>query len=417
MAKKSAKKPANTQKAARKPAACDKAAKAGTPKPTRGIAKRAAVKTSASAIPAAALAKPDIKKIQGLLKSKTSDGVTLGLSLLKSLNATHADYEAVFKEAVVKCILGGWVAESWGAVAKALVPHGTVSERFQSLAEEKYLKRPRRLADFSGLIHARPPVARAAFLARWGKAAKPEKPFIDLVDISAGSFTMGSPKNEADRGNDGNHVQVRITKPFRMGRTVVTQAQWRGVMGTEPWRYERSWDGRVMKSNQCGADFPAACVSWDDALLFCQTLTGLERETGRLAATKSYRLPTEAEWEYACRAGTTTAYSFGDDANLLGDHGWYGDNSGYRLHRVAEKEPNPRGLFDMHGNVWEWCADWYDDTLEGGDDPVGPAAGSNRVYRGGSWIGDASGCRSAYRGAGDPWRSGGHSGFRVVVAC
>ena len=394
------------KKAAKRPT---KAANASKAERIKRIAKRAAAKTSASAIPAAALAKPDIKKIQGLLKSKTADGVTLGLSLLESLGAMRADYEAVFTEAVIKSILGGWVAESWGAVAKALVPYGAVSDLFQRLAEEKFLKRrPRRLADFSGLIHAGLPVARVAFLTAWGPEARPPKPLIDLVDIPAGSFTMGSPENEADRVVTENQVQVRITKPFRMARTVVTQGQWREVMGTEPWRYES------LNKNQCGNDFPAVC-SWDDAMLFCQTLTDLERETGRLTATQSYRLPTEAEWEYACRAGTTTAYPFGDDPDLLDDYGWYSENAGSRLHAVAEKKPNSWGLFDMHGNVFEWCADWYDAILAGGDDPVGPSAGSDRVFRGGNWRYIAHFCRSACRVVSDPWQRDVNRGFRVVV--
>jgi len=398
-------------------------------KTAKKVAKRAAkispnqgAGTPHPAAPSPVLAKPEIKKIQGLLKSKTTDGVTLGLSLLESLGATRGDYEAVFTERVIRSVLGGWVAESWAAVAKVLAPHGAVSDLFQRLAEEKYLKRPGKgttLRDFVGLARARAVAARPAFLAAWGKDAHPEKPFLDLVDIPAGSFMMGSPENEAGRSNDENQVQVRITKPFRMGRTVVTQSRWREVMGTEPWRHER------LNKNQCGDDFPAVYVSWGDAVLFCQMLTELERETGRLTGTQTYRLPTEAEWEYACRAGTTAAYSFGDNPALLGAHGWYADNSGERLHRVAEKKPNPWGLFDMHGNVLEWCADWYDATLAGGNDPVRSAQtsvpmlvqspGSNRVYRGGRWSRDASRCRSATRFSYIPWRRNVRDGFRVVV--
>jgi len=194
-----------------------------------------------------------------------------------------------------------------------------------------------------------------------------------------------------------------------MGRTVVTQRQWRDVMGTEPWLSEG------LDEDECGDDCPAVYVSWDDAVLFCQTLTELERETGRLTGTQTYRLPTEAEWEYACRAGTTTTYSLGDNPDLLGDYGWYDGNSGERLHWVAAKNPNPWGLFDMHGNVWEWCADWSAATLAGGDDPVGPSAGSYRVYRGGNWFFVASYCRSAYRYNYDPWCRLAVYGFRVVV--
>lgn len=377
-------------------------------KTAKKVARRAAkispnetVGTPHPVAPSPVPAKPEIKKIQGLLTSKTADGVTLGLSLLESLNATRADYEAVFTERVIKSILGGWVAESWGGVAKALLPHGAVSDAFQRFAEEKYLKRPRRLADFRGLIHARLPVARVAFLAARGQGADPEKPFLDLVDIRTGSFTMGSPENEAGRGVDENQVQVRITKPFQMGRTVVAKRQWREVMGTEPWGVHD--------------DFGAVDVTWDDAVLFCQTLTDLEREKGRLTATQSYRLPTEAEWEYACRAGTTTAFSFGDNEvmELDEDLGFYRLANEYDP-EPYEKKPNPWGLLNMW-NQGEWCGDWYDDTLAGGDDPVGPAAGVLRVYRGGPWHNDARYCRSASRRYDDPTFYFVRRRFRVVV--
>jgi formylglycine-generating enzyme len=431
MAKKSAKTPANTQRAVHQPVAGDKAARAGTPEQTTGSAKgAAATRASASVAPATGLGKADVKRIQEMLKSKTADEVTLGLSLLESLGATRADYEAVFKEAVIKSILGGWVAESWGAVAKALVPHGAVSDLFQTLAAEKYVKRPQRLSDFNGLASAGAAAARPAFLAAWGQASESAKSFIDLVDIPAGSFAMGSPKDEPKRCSDETQVEVHITKPFRMARTVVTKGQWRAVMGTEPWqrRYYKE-HGVAFEEGQnaeyCGDHFPAEYVSWNEAELFCQTLTALERETGRLTSSQSYRLPTEAEWEYACRAGTTTAYSFGDDPfevvrgvvrEFLGEHGWYYNNS-EELHEVGQKKPNPWGLLDMHGNVWEWCADWYTDILSGGNDPGGPAVGYNRLSRGGFWGYDASYCRSAYRGNYFPGNHSYARGFRVIVEC
>ena len=284
-----------------------------------------------------------------------------------------------------------------------------------------------RRGDEGGVLRYHSVLVRPKFLAAWGNADKSWEPFIDLVAIPAGSFMMGSPEDETDhfddenqvQVDDENQVQVRITKPFRMGRTVITQAQWRAVMGTEPWANPELWWEPEDLWDPCDDDFPAVGVRWDDAVLFCEKLTDLERETGRLSPTQSYRLPTEAEWEYACRAGTTTAFSFGDDPEELSGYGWYrySSNEYEILHRVAELEPNPWGLFDMHGNVLQWCADWYEKTLVGGDDPVGPAAGSGRVLRGGCKECDVSGCRSASRTSYDPWHRHGLNGFRVVVLC
>ena len=240
--------------------------------------------------------------------------------------------------------------------------------------------------------------------------SRSNKEFLSLVAIRAGSFRMGSPKSEPGRSPDENQVRVRITKSFRMGRTVVTQGQWRAVMGTEPWR-----DYVPNNSANCDDELPATCVDWDDASKFCRMLTRVERKAGRLAASQEYRLPTEAEWEYACRAGTTTAYSFGRSAKTLGAHAWYGRNSGFRLHKVARRKSNPWGLFDMHGNVWEWCFDWYADKLVGGNDPVGPSIGDARVCRGGSsWDEDEADCRSATRFPLEPDYVIDSSGFRVV---
>ena len=179
-------------------------------------------------------------------------------------------------------------------------------------------------------------------------------------------------------------------------------------MGTEPWEGE---DVQVDK------DFPATYVSWNDVTAFCQRLTGLERKAGKLKADEEYRLPTEAEWEYACRAGTTTAFSFGEDESKLGEYAWCrsnADNAGEKYaHAVGLKKPNPWGLHDMHGNVFEWCSDWYGNALPGGADPVGPGGGSDRVIRGGGWRDYPGSCRSANRYAVPSNRSN-DMGFRVA---
>ena len=230
---------------------------------------------------------------------------------------------------------------------------------------------------------------------------------MELIGIPAGTVTMGSPADEKNRFEDEEQVSVTLTKPFSLGKTEVTQGQWKEVMGTEP------WDGQ--KYVKADKDCPATYVSWDDATAFCQNLTEIERKAGKLKADEEYRLPTEAEWEYACRAGTETAFSFGDDESKLGEYAWWG---GFDLaaltkgevkagggnaareqyaHTVGTKKPNPWGLHDMHGNVAEWCSDWYGDSLAGGTDPVGPEEGSSRVFRGGGWWPDPGFCRSARR--------------------
>ena len=213
---------------------------------------------------------------------------------------------------------------------------------------------------------------------------------MELIEIPAGTFTMGSPAGEKDRRDREEQVAVTLTKPFLLGKTEVTQDQWQQVMGTEPWKR--------MKLVHADKDCPATYVSWDDATAFCQNLTEIERKAGKLKADEEYRLATEAEWEYACRAGTTTAYSFGNDEQL-GQYAWFnGSTAGEQYaHKVGMKQSNPWGLHDMHGNVFEWCSDWYGNAFPGGADPVGPGGGSYRVIRGGSWWLGPGFCRSAFR--------------------
>ena len=209
-----------------------------------------------------------------------------------------------------------------------------------------------------------------------------------LVPIPAGEFMMGSPDSAKAPGS-GEKPQhlVKITKPFYLSVNEVTQRQYEKVMGVRPWQGKG-----YMKE---GPDYAATYVSWNDAVEFCRKLS--EQEGVK------YRLPTEAQWEYTCRAGTTTAYSYGDDESKLGEHAWVPTNAweiGEKYaHLVGQKRPNPWGLYDMHGNVWEWCQDWH--GLYGSEkavsDPGGPASGSRRVLRGGSFNNVTDNCRSAFR--------------------
>ena len=217
--------------------------------------------------------------------------------------------------------------------------------------------------------------------------------------IPAGEFMMGSPETESVRENDETQHGVSITKPFYLGVTEVTQEQYQKVMGTNPSEFK-------------GPQNPVEKVSWAEAVEFCGKLSAMPAEK---TAGHVYRLPTEAEWEYACRSGTTTAYGFGDDASRLGDYGWFRSNSDSGTHPVGEKKPNAWGLYDMHGNVWEWCQDRYGDYPSGSAmDPTGATSGSYRVCRGGSWFNGARICRSAYRIRGAPGDRDSLLGFRVL---
>jgi len=208
-----------------------------------------------------------------------------------------------------------------------------------------------------------------------------------LALIPAGKFTMGE-------GSDQH--EVTLSKPFYMGVMEVTQAQYQAIMGTNPSFFK-------------GAMNPVETVSWDDATEFCKKLSEKTRQ--------AVRLPAEAEWEYACRAGTATAFSFGDADSALGDYAWYSANNGDTTHPVGQKKPNAWGLFDMHGNVWEWCADWFDKYPKGAaTDPQGPASGTYRVLRGGGWFGDPGFCRSAFRVRSAPVNRDISDGFRVAVS-
>jgi formylglycine-generating enzyme required for sulfatase activity len=224
-----------------------------------------------------------------------------------------------------------------------------------------------------------------------------------LVLIPPGEFEMGSPKELIETElkahgdqkwykdhlpGEGPQHRVRITKPYWLGATDVTQKEYQRLMGSNPSKF------------QGDAKRPVEQVSWGEAMEFCRRLSELPEEK---AAKRRYELPTEAQWEHACRAGTTTRWYSGDDEAGVVDVGWFNNNADGLTHAVGQKKPNAWGLYDMNGNVWQWCQDWH----SGGyyfcsprDDPTGPTAGSGRVDRGGGWLSAARDCRPAFRGWG-----------------
>ena len=218
-----------------------------------------------------------------------------------------------------------------------------------------------------------------------------------LIWIEPGEFSMGS--GTGDRENERPVTSVAFSRGFWLGQTEVTQAQWEGIMGGNPAFFK-------------GGSLPVEQVSWDEAMEFCGKLTERERARGRLPDGYAYTLPTEAQWEYACRAGTT-----GDYAGSLDAMAWYDKNSDTKTHHVGQKQANAWGLYDMHGNVWEWCADPYGNYPGGGvTDPAGPSSGTNRVVRGGSCFNSAGNCRSAYRDRYYPGNRGSGVGVRLALS-
>lgn len=213
--------------------------------------------------------------------------------------------------------------------------------------------------------------------------------------VPAGEFQMGSPSGAGDP-DESPPRRVRITRPFYLGVDEVTQAQWQRLMPVNPSRF-------------AGPRRPVDNVSWHEALRFIERLSTL---SGR-----ELRLPTEAEWEYACRAGTGTAWSFGDDENRCGEYAWIMSNCGAATRAAGQKTANAFGLQDLHGNVSEWCADWYAQPDQAGDsiDPTGPKSGTARVLRGGNWSDEARAVRSAARNCLDPAGRTDGTGFRCLL--
>lgn len=225
---------------------------------------------------------------------------------------------------------------------------------------------------------------------------------LKLITVPAGAFMMGSEKGQ---NREKPVHRVVISREFYIGATEVTQAQYRAYMGVNPSVFR-------------GDDLPVDMVSWWDAMEFCRRLTASEREKGNLPSGLVYRLPTEAEWEYCCRAGSTTEFCFGDGDLQLSEYAWFHQNSDSKTHPVATKKPNAWGIYDMHGNVAEWCLDWYSKqySSEEQTDPQGEGQYLGRVYRGGAWSQDSLACRSANRTTSVPTSVAAHLGFRIVAS-
>lgn len=218
---------------------------------------------------------------------------------------------------------------------------------------------------------------------------------MEFVPIPSGFFSMGcAPKLENCHDNETPQHVITISEPFYLGKYEVTQEQWEKIMGENPSRFKK-------RTN------PVENVSWDDIQIFIRKLN-LREGSGQ------YRLPTEAEWEYAARAGSSTVYSFGNNPGLLATHAWYMENSKESTHPVGEKSPNAWGLHDMYGNVWEWVSDRYGDYPKSSMDPQGPSHGNGRVIRGGSWYSSERLCRSAVRHEVQPRSRNDDLGFRLA---
>ncbi|MBF0461380.1 MAG: formylglycine-generating enzyme family protein [Magnetococcales bacterium] len=248
-------------------------------------------------------------------------------------------------------------------------------------------------------------VMMASLLSANGAQADEHKEYTNsigmaFVEIPAGQFEMGTHQARHTSEDESPPHRVHFSQPFCLGKQEVTQGQWEAIMGQNPSRFK-------------GTDHPVERVSWRDAQEFIRLLNVREGVTG-------YRLPTEAEWEYAARAGTTTAYYWGNTSQEIEKFAWHEDNASGSTHAVGTVQPNGWGLYDMAGNVSEWCQDWYQSqyyATSPEENPSGPAEGVLRIQRGGSWNDEPEEVRSAFRGHMDPGNRNNHAGLRLVGVC
>jgi len=218
-----------------------------------------------------------------------------------------------------------------------------------------------------------------------------------MVFVKGGTLTMGCTSEQSDCGGDEKPAHQVTVSDFRMGKYEVTQKQWTEIIGSNPSSFKNC------------EDCPVENVSWNDVQEFIKQLN---RKTG-----KNYRLPTEAEWEYAARGGSAGSPTLYAGSNNIVEVAWYSENSGGKTHPVGQKKPNELGLHDMAGNVWEWCNDWHGNYGSGNQsNPKGSSTGSFRVLRGGGWNGSAGRCRVAYRNRNGPVGRDSYNGFRLVLA-
>jgi len=328
------------------------------------------------------------KKLASEAETKAAAGdVTLAMSRYRMA-------VKVLKEASAKALTAENTTKAAPVVSRleATMAGGDKFAAEDTLAElEKLIPSDSRMPGFREKVTAMPGPKKAETYDLGGGVK------LEMILIRPGSFMMGSDKGYSD---EKPVHKVKITKPFYMGKFEVTQAQYQAVMGSNP----SSFKGEV--------NLPVETVNWNDCQEFLKKLN--EKIPG-----KDFRLPTEAEWEFACRAGSITEYCFGDSENNLGEYAWFASNSGQKTHPVGGKKPNAWGLYDMHGNVWEWCNDYFGDKYYESipaEDPKGADSGALRILRGGSWYFDPRICRSALRFRYDPPGCHVNFGFRVLCS-